>query len=117
MASNLATPLTVEQFAASTTDHMPIAIPHEQPAILIRRTAFEERGLTRSMFDELFGLTAEEFRVEGDLIAIAPLPPGTDVTALIDQMEGAGLVYFDDFFDLSGNWPSWLKVFAMSARA
>jgi hypothetical protein len=39
------------------------------------------------------------------------------VTALIDQMEGAGLVYFDDFFDLSGNWPSWLKVFAMSARA
>lgn len=95
---------------------MPIELPHEQPAILIRRAAFEARGLTRAVFDELLGLTPDEFRVEGDLIALAPLPPGTDVAALIDHMESAGLVYFDDFFDLSGNWPSWLKVFAMSAR-
>jgi hypothetical protein len=31
---------------------------------------------------------------------------------LIEALEGAGLVYFDDFFELSGNWPEWLSVFA-----
>ena len=27
---------------------------------------------------------------------------------LIDDLEQSGLVYFDDFFELSGNWPDWL---------
>ena len=26
-----------------------------------------------------------------------------------------GLTYFDDFFELSGNWPEWLKLFATGA--
>jgi len=29
------------------------------------------------------------------------------------ELETRGLVYFDDFFELSGNWPSWLSIFAM----
>ena len=33
--------------------------------------------------------------------------------ALIEELEGLGLRYFDDFFELSGNWPEWLKLFAM----
>jgi len=37
------------------------------------------------------------------------------VADLIDEFEQAGLVYFDDFFELSGNWPSWLRLLAMSA--
>jgi len=32
---------------------------------------------------------------------------------LIAELEGMGLVYFDDFFELTGNWPEWLKLFAM----
>jgi hypothetical protein len=32
-------------------------------------------------------------------------------------LERVGLVYFDDFFDLSGNWPEWLKVFVMGDDA
>jgi hypothetical protein len=30
----------------------------------------------------------------------------------IDELENAGLTYFDDFFELSGNWPEWLQIFA-----
>jgi hypothetical protein len=29
---------------------------------------------------------------------------------LLDQLEGAGLAYFDDYFELSGSWPNWLAV-------
>lgn len=94
---------------------MPLEISHDQPTLLLRRAAFEQHGLTRGQFDERLGLTADEFRVEGDLIAVA-LPSGTDVSDLMDDLEAKGLVYFDDLFDLSGNWPEWLKVFAMAAR-
>jgi hypothetical protein len=33
---------------------------------------------------------------------------------LLDELEGLGLVYFDDFFELSGNWPEWLRIYASS---
>ena len=31
--------------------------------------------------------------------------------ALLDQLEESGLVYFDDYFELSGNWPTWLRLY------
>ena len=69
--------------------------------------------MTRQAFDEALNLTADEFRVEGNLIAIGPLVGESALTELIDTLESAGLVYFDDFFELSGNWPDWLQLFAM----
>jgi len=30
--------------------------------------------------------------------------------ALLGDLEQLGLVYYDDFFELSGNWPEWLHV-------
>ena len=95
---------------------MPIEIRHDYPTLLIRRAAFERHGLTRALFDERLQLTADEFRVEGELIAIGPLPAHADLGELVSELETKGLVYFDDFFDFSGNWPPWLKVFAMAAR-
>lgn len=95
---------------------MPIDLGHDYPTLLIRRAAFERHGLTRAYFDERLGLTADEFRVEGDLIAVGPLPPQADVADLVAELEDRGLVYFDDFFDFSGTWPPWLKVFAMAGR-
>jgi hypothetical protein len=95
---------------------MPIELTHDQPMLLIRRPAFEQRKLTRAMFDDRLGLTADEFRVEGDLIAVGPLPTGVDLAEVIDELEATGLSHFDDFFDLSGSWPPWLKIFAMAAR-
>jgi hypothetical protein len=35
----------------------------------------------------------------------------------VTALEERGLVYFDDFFELSGNWPEWLAVWATAERA
>lgn len=83
--------------------------------MFIRRAAFESAGLIRSEIDSRFNLTDAEFRIEGDLIALGPLP-SDDVPLVIAEMESTGLVYFDDFFELSGNWPEWLAVFVQGAR-
>ena len=95
---------------------MPVRIAAGSPTIVVRREAFERVGLTRLAVDERYNLTDEEFRVEGDLIAIGPLPGETDVAGMIEEMEGLGLEYFEDFFELSGNWPEWLSVSAMARR-
>lgn len=92
---------------------MPIALSSSDPTLLVRRAAFERVGLTRAQFDDALGLTADEFRVEGDLIAIGPLVGESSLMELIDTLERAGLAYFDDFFEMSGNWPAWLRLFVM----
>jgi hypothetical protein len=93
---------------------MPIRVPHEQSTLLLRKSAFERAGLSRGMFDSRLGLTAEEFQVEGGLIVVGPIPAGEDLQGIIGELEAAGLVYFEEFFELSGNWPEWLTVFVMS---
>jgi hypothetical protein len=93
---------------------MAIAVDAGAPTLFMRREAYEKSGLTRAQLDERLGLTPDEFRVEGNLIAIGPIY-GTDGDALgelISELETLGLVYFDDFFELTGNWPEWLKLFA-----
>ena len=91
---------------------MPLDITAGQPTLFIRRAAFERAGLVRHAIDERLGLTADEFRVEGDLVAIGPIFDDDGLTALIAELEEAGLAYFDDYFELSGNWPEWLRVLA-----
>ena len=93
---------------------MPLPISAAAPTLFIRRDAFERSGLTRAALDERLGLTEEEFRVEGTLVAVGPIPGEVALTALVDELETLGLSYFDDFFELSGNWPDWLQLFAMS---
>lgn len=95
---------------------MPIELAHSQPTLLIRRTAFEQHGLTRTLFDDRLGLTPDEFRVEGDLVVVGPIHAEGALGDMVSELEDLGLVYFDDFFDLSGNWPDWLSVYAMAAR-
>jgi hypothetical protein len=92
---------------------MPIKIAISASTLLIRRHAFERAGLTRSDFDAALNLTDEEFRVEGGLIAIGPVFDSGGLATLVSAMEDRGLLYFDDFFELSGNWPEWLGLFAM----
>jgi hypothetical protein len=93
---------------------MPLQLPANNPSLLIHRSAFERAGLSRSAIDQRLGLTDEEFRVEGNLIVIGPVLDEAAMPDLIADLEGAGLVYFDDFFDLSGNWPEWLTMYAKS---
>jgi hypothetical protein len=96
---------------------MPLSLPRDKGSLVIRRQAFERAGLTRSQLDERLGLTDEEFRVEGDLICIGPIHDEQALLDVIAELEELGLAYFDDFFDLSGNWPEWLTLFAMATRA
>jgi hypothetical protein len=91
---------------------MPLSISGTAPSLVIRRAAFERVNLTRQAFDDALNLTDEEFRVEGNLIVIGPLVGESTITDLIDTLEERGLTYFDDFFELSGNWPEWLGLFA-----
>ncbi len=94
---------------------MPLILPNTAPTLLIRKSAFERAEMTRAQVDEALGLTPDEFRIEGSLIAIGPLVGEDTLSELIERLENAGLVYYDDFFELSGNWPEWLRLFAMEA--
>jgi hypothetical protein len=90
---------------------MPISLPSHGPTLAVRRAAFETAGLTRETIDRVLNLTDDEFRVEGALIAIGPLPAPDDVPNLIELFEEAGLVYFDDFMEIPGGFPEWLELY------
>jgi hypothetical protein len=49
--------------------------------------------------------------VEGNLVAIGPVSGEESLADVVAELEELGLVYFDDFFELSGNWPSWLGLY------
>lgn len=95
---------------------MPLKIPAGHSSLLIRRPAFERVGLLRSEIDARYNLTEAEFRLEGDLIVIGPLPSEGDLAGMTSHFESIGLEYFDDFFELSGNWPEWLGLFVQASR-
>ena len=94
---------------------MPLNVADGAPTLFLRREAYERIGLTRAALDERLGLTADEFRVEGDLIAVGPIYEDDALQDVLAELETLGLAYFDDFFELTGNWPAWLIVHA-SAR-
>jgi hypothetical protein len=96
---------------------MPLSIPAGAPTLFIRKEAYERTGLVRQSIDARLGLTPEEFRVEGEIVLIGPVYDGEAFAALVDDLEKAGLAYYDDFFELTGNWPEWLAVFAGSVGA
>lgn len=82
--------------------------------LFIKRDAYERVGLTRVAIDQRLNLTPDEFRVDGQLIIIGPLPDDSLLRDLFDDLEQTGLVYFDDYFELSGNWPTWLRLYVAS---
>jgi hypothetical protein len=86
-------------------------MPSGQSILIIRREAYERAGLSRQSIDERLNLTPEEFRVDGQLVLIGPIPDEAGIRELLDDLEGAGLGYFDDYFEFSGNWPSWIRLY------
>jgi len=84
--------------------------------LLIRQSAYERAGLVRNAIDERYNLTDEEFRVADGLVVLGPLPSEESLPQLIEDLESNGLIYFDDFFDLSGNWPDWLFQHARGSK-
>lgn len=82
--------------------------------MLVKKAAYERSGLTRAQIDAALTLTDDEFRVEQGLVAIGPIFDDGGFAALVEAFERAGLVYFEDFFEMSGNWPEWFSVFALA---
>jgi hypothetical protein len=93
---------------------MPLQIQPGAPTLFMRRSAYERSGLVRAALDTQLGLTADEFRVEGDVVAIGPVYDEGAFASLMAKLEELDLVYYEDFFELTGNWPEWLTVFAGS---
>jgi hypothetical protein len=93
---------------------MPLQIQPGAPTLFIRRSVYERSGLVRAALDAQLGLTADEFRVEGDVVAIGPVYDADAFASLMTKLEEMKLVYYEDFFELTGNWPEWLTVFAGS---
>lgn len=92
---------------------MPLNVAAGLPTILIKKDAFERAAINRTEIDALFNLTDEEFRAEGSLVVIGPLPSDDMIGLVVAYFEARGLVYYDEFFELSGNWPEWLRLYAM----
>ena len=93
---------------------MPLHVTAGAPTLFVRKSAYDRSGIARATLDERVGLTADEFRVEKDLVAIGPIYAADELGTLVDELERLGLVYFDDFFELSGSWPEWLQLYASS---
>jgi hypothetical protein len=93
---------------------MPLSVRAGLPILFVRKEAFERASLMRAEIDEQFNLTDAEFRVEKGLVAIGPLPSDEMIGPKIEYFEKKGIAYYDDMFELSGNWPEWLLLFAMS---
>ena len=91
---------------------MPLPVTQGVPTLFFRREAYERVGLTRAALDARLGLTDAEFRVEGDLVALGPIYDIDALGTLVDELEGSGLTYYEDFFELSGSWPEWLVILA-----
>lgn len=96
---------------------MALKVSADTSTVFIRKAAFEAAGMQRAEIDARFNLTDAEFRIEGELIAVGPLPSEDDLAVIIAELEERGLTYFDDFFELSGNWPEWLHLFVQAGRA
>ena len=96
---------------------MPLSVPSGAPTLFIRRSAYEKSGLDRAAIDARLRLTPEEFRVEGTLIVIGPLAGEDTLTDIIGELESSGLTYFEDFFELSGNWPEWLRIYCAAIES
>ena len=95
---------------------MALLVNQGVPTLFFRRTSYERAGLTRAALDTRLGLTDKEFRVEGQLVAIGPVYDVDALGTLVDELEKIGLVYFDDYFELSGSWPEWLEVLVRTSQ-
>lgn len=96
---------------------MPTRISSTNPTLIIRREAYERAGLVRASIDERLGLTPDEFRVDGGLVIVGPIVDADALPDLLAELEQSGLAYFDDFFELSGNWPAWLGLIVTDSEA
>ena len=54
--------------------------------LIIRREAYERTGIARQSIDERLNLTPDEFRVDGRLVMIGPIPDDAGIHELLDDL-------------------------------
>ena len=96
---------------------MALLVTQGVPTLFFRRDVVRARRAHARALDARLGLTDAEFRVDGNLVAIGPIYDVDALGALVDELEQTGLVYYDDYFELSGSWPEWLAVLVRAAGA
>ena len=96
---------------------MALFVTQGVPTLFFRRASYERSGLTRAALDARLGLTDVEVRVDGQLVAIGPVYDVDALGTLVDELEKLGLVYYDDYFELSGSWPEWLEVLVRTSQS
>lgn len=89
---------------------MALPIGRDAPSLCIRRDAYERSGLVRASIDALLGLTPDEFRVERELVVLGPIH-GVSLDDFFQELDRVGLRHYDDYFELSGNWPEWVNLY------
>ena len=86
---------------------MALSLVTGAPTVLVRGSAFERTGLSREAIDRALVMTPDEFRVERHVVSIGAIYDDHGLAVLVGAFGDAGLVQFDDFFEMSGNWPAW----------
>jgi hypothetical protein len=75
--------------------------------IVVRQSALAARGITKARVLEVFKAD-RPMAEDGELLAFGPSFGGEACKEFVRSLESRGLVYFDDFFDLTLSHPNWL---------
>jgi len=81
--------------------------------IIVRLTSLNERGIT---FERLLNAleTSAPFDRNDEIASFGPHFGGEALETMVRRLSDLGLEYFDDFFEFSGDFPTWC-VFKVSA--
>ncbi|ATA53150.1 hypothetical protein CKY39_07950 [Variovorax boronicumulans] len=76
--------------------------------LVIRQSALVARGVTRTQLLEALE-SARPMAEDGELLSFGPCFGQEACDEFVRRLEALGLVYVDDFFDLTLSHPDWLK--------
>lgn len=76
--------------------------------IVIRQSALTALGITRARVLEVFE-TDRPIAEDSELLSFGPSFGGEACNEFVRRLESLGLVYVDDFFDLTLSHPDWLS--------
>jgi len=92
---------------------MPIPVSF-QHGIVIRQAALAAHGLNRSDLFRVFE-TDQPLGESDSLISFGPSFGPEACSEFISRLQGLGLIYVDDFFDLALDLPEWLQFQAVQS--
>lgn len=83
--------------------------------IVVKKVALNVKSLTRSQLFEIMDAESP-FDEDEDLLSFGPHFGEEAAKEFIKRLEKAGLVYYDDFFELSEIVPQWCQLYIVNHR-